>query len=235
MADYANRNTEDQRRRETGSDYGRSAFREGEQAHEAYGRDLSQEHVGSGSRLRVQDYVPDIHWNAMLDARAVSTLAVGAGLGLLAGVLVVGSRQPTQGRRQRNRSGNRNRRFSSVPVDETDELIASNKVEGTAVYDRKGKKLGEIYNFMVGKRSGRVAYAVMSFGGLLGIGSQHYPLPWSALDYDPERGGYVVDLDKDQLNGAPSHAADQNGFADPGYARRVSEFWLVTGAPPTVF
>jgi len=55
----------------------------------------------------------------------------------------------------------------SVATDETDELIASNKVEGTAVYNRQGERLGTVYNFMVGKRSGQVAYAVMSFGGLL--------------------------------------------------------------------
>src|SRR4051812_28383392 len=58
----------------------------------------------------------------------------------------------------------------SIATDETGELIASNKVEGTAVYNRQGEHLGTVYNFMVGKRSGQVAYAVMSFGGLLGMG-----------------------------------------------------------------
>jgi len=61
----------------------------------------------------------------------------------------------------------------SVVTDETWELIASNKVEGTAVYDRKGERLGSVYNFMVGKRSGQVAYAVMSFGGWLGMGESY--------------------------------------------------------------
>jgi hypothetical protein len=59
----------------------------------------------------------------------------------------------------------------------TDRLIASNKVEGTAVYDRKGERLGSVYNFMVDKRSGQVAYAVMSFGGFLGVGGSYHPLP----------------------------------------------------------
>jgi hypothetical protein len=65
----------------------------------------------------------------------------------------------------------------SVATDGTDRLIASDKVEGTAVYNRQGERLGEVYNFMVDKRSGRVAYAVMSFGGFLGMGQSYHPLP----------------------------------------------------------
>ena len=91
-----------------------------------------------------------------------------------------------------------------VATDETDRLIASNKVEGTAVYNRQGERLGEVYNFMVDKYSGQVAYAVMSFGGFLGIGENYHPLPWRVLDYDTRMGGYVVDLDKEKLRGAPS-------------------------------
>ena len=63
-------------------------------------------------------------------------------------------------------------------------LIASNRVEGTAVYNREGEKLGRIEYFMVDKRSGRADYAVMSFGGLFGLGDHHHPLPWDVLDYD---------------------------------------------------
>ena len=75
----------------------------------------------------------------------------------------------------------------SAETDETDRLIASNKVEGTAVYNRQGERLGSIYNFMVDKRSGQVEYAVLSFGGFLGIGEDYYPLPWKALTYDTAR------------------------------------------------
>jgi hypothetical protein len=97
----------------------------------------------------------------------------------------------------------------AVANDETDRLIASNKVEGTAVYNRQGERLGEVYNFMVDKRSGQAAYAVMSFGGFLGMGGGHHPLPWKALAYDTSLGGYVVDIDKDRLRGAPGYAADE--------------------------
>ncbi len=77
-------------------------------------------------------------------------------------------------------------------VDETDELIASNKVEGTAIYNRQGRRIGTLHHFMVGKRSGQVAYVVMSFGGLFGLGENQYPLPWNELTYDTNLGGYVV-------------------------------------------
>ena len=80
----------------------------------------------------------------------------------------------------------------SVLTDKTDELIASNKVEGTAVYNHQGERIGTLHHFMVGKRSGQVAYAVMSFGGLFGLGEKHYPLPWNELTYDTNRGGYVI-------------------------------------------
>jgi hypothetical protein len=117
----------------------------------------------------------------------------------------------------------------STATDETGDLIASNKVEGTAVYNRQGERLGTVYNFMVNKRSGQVAYAVMSFGGFLGIGESYHPLPWSALTYDPSQGGYVVDVSKERLEGAPSYtSSDVPDWSDPAYGRRVSDYW---GAP----
>ncbi|MGU3388950.1 PRC-barrel domain-containing protein [Methylobacterium sp. D53M] len=94
-----------------------------------------------------------------------------------------------------------------VAIDETPRLIASNRVEGTAVYDRSGRHLGAIHNFMVDKISGQVAYAVLAFGGFLGLGETHHPLPWKALSYSTELGGYVVDLEAGVLAEAPSQAA----------------------------
>jgi len=92
---------------------------------------------------------------------------------------------------------------------ETSQLIASDKVEGTAVYNRNGDRLGSVYNFMVNKRSGHVAYAVMSFGGFLGIGSSYHPLPWNELTYDTSLGGYVVNRTREQLEGAPAYSASE--------------------------
>jgi hypothetical protein len=114
---------------------------------------------------------------------------------------------------------------SSVETDETTDLIASNKVEGTAVYNRQGEKLGEVYNFMVGKRSGEVGYAIMSFGGFLGISQKYHPLPWNALTYDTGKKGYVVDADKERLMGAPSYQAGEEPFSRPEYGQQVRDYW----------
>lgn len=97
------------------------------------------------------------------------------------------------------------------------DLIASDRVEGTAVYDRAGKKLGSIDHVMIDKRSGQVAYAVLEFGGFLGMGTDHYPLPWSALDYVPEQGGYVVPLDEARLKDAPHYPQGERPAYDAPY------------------
>src|SRR6476661_4633410 len=72
---------------------------------------------------------------------------------------------------------------------ETASLIGSDKVEGTAVYGADEQRIGTIQRVMIDKISGKVAYAVTSFGGFLGIGEDYYPLPWSTLKYDTRLGG----------------------------------------------
>ncbi|TGX52149.1 PRC-barrel domain containing protein [Sphingomonas gei] len=114
---------------------------------------------------------------------------------------------------------------AEIATDETATLIASNKVEGTAVYNDDGEKLGSIYNFMVDKVSGQAEYAVLQFGGIFGIGSDYYPLPWDMLTYDTERGGYVVDIDKETLEGAPRYAADAQPAYDEAYGERVYGYY----------
>jgi PRC-barrel domain len=86
---------------------------------------------------------------------------------------------------------------------ETVSLIGSDKVEGTAVYGADDNKIGTIQRVMIDKVSGQIAYAVVSFGGFLGMGEEYYPMPWSKLDYDTDLGGYRVDVTEDQLRGAP--------------------------------
>lgn len=107
-------------------------------------------------------------------------------------------------------------RSRPVERDEDDNLIASAKVKGTKVYSTDGEELGEIDHMMIGKRSGRVEYTVMSFGGFLGMNESHFPIPWDALDYDTERGGYVVNIDKERLKDAPKF---DRGLA-PDYGAR---------------
>lgn len=116
---------------------------------------------------------------------------------------------------------------SEIETVETDRLIASNRVEGTAVYNRQGEHLGEVYNFMVDKYSGQVAYAVMGFGGFLGIGERYHPLPWKSLDYSPDAGGFVVDVTREQLEGAPHYGRDEDPWRDPAYGRSVHDHYGV--------
>jgi hypothetical protein len=112
-----------------------------------------------------------------------------------------------------------------VAIDETRRLIASSKVEGTPVFNPAGEQLGTIYNFMVDKITGQVAYVVMSFGGFLGIGEDYHPLPWRALTYDTRLGGYVVDIDKDRLEGAPRHGASEDPFVNDEYGAKVDAYY----------
>lgn len=102
-------------------------------------------------------------------------------------------------------------------------LIGADQVQGTVVYNLAGEKLGSVEDVMLDKVSGRVAYAVLSFGGFLGIGDRFYPLPWEKLRYDTERGGYVVDIDRSMLEGAPSYAEDEVvSWDDRAWGERVA-------------
>jgi PRC-barrel domain len=113
-------------------------------------------------------------------------------------------------------------------VQETGSLIASDKVQGTSVYNTAGDELGSIHDLMIDKPSGKVAYAVMSFGGFLGIGNQYHPLPWSILKYDTNRGGYVIHLDKQRLQGGPSYEVDQNpDWGDRDYETKIHDYYGV--------
>jgi sporulation protein YlmC with PRC-barrel domain len=93
----------------------------------------------------------------------------------------------------------------TIDKQETAQLIGSDMVEGTNVYRSNGDKVGEIERVMIDKHSGKVAYAVMSFGGFMGIGEDYYPLPWSMLKYNTELDGYEVNISEQQLKGAPKY------------------------------
>src|SRR3954468_21295351 len=98
------------------------------------------------------------------------------------------------------------------PLDqrETSSLIGSDKVEGTPVCRLNGDRVGTIERVMIDKLSGKVAYAVMSFGGFLGIGNDYYPIPWSLLTYNERLGGYEVNISEQQLKGAPKFRKDES-------------------------
>ena len=109
----------------------------------------------------------------------------------------------------------------------TSSVISSDKVEGTAVYNNAGDKLGSIDDLMIDKRSGQVRYAALEFGGFLGIGTDRYPLPWSMLKYDTGMGGYVVSLAKEQLEKAPRYERSAAPEYTDDYGRRVYDYYGV--------
>ena len=121
---------------------------------------------------------------------------------------------------ERERYGSDDQR-SGLPINETDRLIASNKVEGTAVYGLDGDRLGSIYNFMVDKHSGKVEYAVMTHGGFLGMGTRYFPMPWRLLKYDTRLGGYRVEMTHRDLERAPSFDRHSEPRFDTAYGERV--------------
>ena len=120
----------------------------------------------------------------------------------------------------------------STSTDETADLISADKVIGTAVYGGSGERLGTIDSIMIRKRSGQVAYAVMSFGGFLGIGERYHPAPWDALTYDIVKDGYCVGHSADALRAAPNYSRDELDRREYGHA--VDEYYggaTTTGAP----
>ena len=82
--------------------------------------------------------------------------------------------------------------------------ILASRVKGTAVYDGSGDKIGTVEDVVLDKQSNQILFAALGFGGLLGMGEKYYPVPWSMLDYDEDKGGYVAPLSKDLLDNAPS-------------------------------
>ena len=109
----------------------------------------------------------------------------------------------------------------TIERNSTHHLIASDRVEGTNVYNGDNDKLGSIRNIMIDKKSGKAEYAVLEFGGIFGLGSDHYPLPWDVLTYDTDKNGYVVNLTKEQVENAPHYPADKAPAYDDVYGRGV--------------
>jgi sporulation protein YlmC with PRC-barrel domain len=112
-----------------------------------------------------------------------------------------------------------------TPTTTPQSVISSDQVEGSAVYNAAGDKLGSIDDLMIDKLSGQVRYAVLEFGGFLGMGTDRYPLPWTMLKYDTTREGYVVPLDKSTLEQAPHYdESDAPAYTDD-YGRKVSDYY----------
>jgi len=113
------------------------------------------------------------------------------------------------------------------------EAIRATRVIGTDVYNTQGDKIGTIEDVMLDKLDNNIMFAVVGFGGFLGIGERYHAVPWSSLDYEPSRGGYVVPFSRDELEAAPAHSIEeltgQDGekVRDASYAYyKVPPYWI---------
>ncbi len=123
--------------------------------------------------------------------------------------------------------------MDTIPEIQTTRLISSGQVEGTPVYNLEGEKLGTVDSVMIDRESGQVVYAVMAFGGFLGLGEKRHPMPWKTMIYDKQREGYVVSLSREELEGAPNMNAGEYGeLGDRDYEETVyphykaEPYWL---------
>jgi sporulation protein YlmC with PRC-barrel domain len=106
-------------------------------------------------------------------------------------------------------------------------LISSSRVQGTDVYSTAGDKIGSVDHVMIDKKSGQIQWVVISFGGFLGLGESHYPLPWHTLKYDQRLEGYVTGVTADQLRDAPEFS--DRAWQDAEWGKRMETYY---GVPP---
>jgi sporulation protein YlmC with PRC-barrel domain len=106
------------------------------------------------------------------------------------------------------------------------EIMAASTLNGDKVYNMDGEDLGEIEDIMLDVRSGRIAYAVLAFGGVMGIGEKFFAIPWSALTLDADRECLVLDIEKERLKGAPGFDKSHwPSMADQAWADEVYRYY----------
>jgi hypothetical protein len=130
-----------------------------------------------------------------------------------------------------------NQATSEAVLDRSDHaLILGSRVNSTPVFNQAGERIGHVNDLSIEKISGKVVYAILSFGGFLGIGEKFHPIPWSLLDYDLERGGYVVPLDKAALEAAPYYdryeLSELGGPSHQTYGERIFGYYGPYGSVP---
>jgi hypothetical protein len=198
---------------------------EGRGAPGSFGDDVSKtrSQTGRDTQGRSPDYDDDrLGDDKLIDGRHATDLNLDGTRpsmdtsGASAGGSSASAQTPSHHAMGDNTDGMGRDRTDQVAADETGKLISADKVIGTAVYNSGGDHLGTIHSVMLHKISGRVAYAVMSLGGFLGIGERYHPLPWDVLTYDEEKGGYNIDKSDEQLRGAPHYSREEIEHLDYG-------------------
>lgn len=125
------------------------------------------------------------------------------------------------------------RSFASEANRPAHPLIPAGRVKGTKVFGASGDHLGEVEDVAIDKVSGQVAYALIAFGGFLGLGEHYHPLPWSMLTYDLDKGGYVVPVGKAELEGAPKFDRSRlSGWDDAEARSAILEYYARYGMLP---
>ena len=117
-----------------------------------------------------------------------------------------------------------------MAMQQSQSMISSGDVNGTDVFSTNGEKVGHIDHLMIDRQSGKVAFAVMNFGGFLGIGQDEHPIPWNALKYDTAQGGYVTGITNAQLDGAPQRTdawSDDRAWQERNFRYyQADPYWL---------
>lgn len=125
------------------------------------------------------------------------------------------------------------RSFASEQRTPEHPLIPASRVKGTRIFNTAGDHLGEVEDVAIDKVSGQVAYAIIGFGGFLGLGEHYHPLPWSLLSYDLDKGGYVVPLGKAELENAPKFdRSSLSGWDDADTRSAILEYYARYGMLP---
>lgn len=119
-------------------------------------------------------------------------------------------------------------------IRETHNLVASDLVVGTSVYDPNDNKIGSIERLILEKSTGRVSYAVLSFGGFLGMGEDYYPVPWQMLTYDESVDGFRVNLTKEQVENAPRYGTGEDYAWSGENSRRITDYYGIPGGGAAV-
>src|SRR5687768_15434251 len=105
-------------------------------------------------------------------------------------------------------------------------VLSASTLTGDAVKNTDGEKLGDIKDIMIDVESGRVAYAVLSFGGFLGLGDKLFAIPWSALRLRTEDHSFVLNVNKETLKAAPGFDKDHwPDFADRTWGTSIHEYY----------
>ncbi|WP_339949333.1 PRC-barrel domain-containing protein [uncultured Albimonas sp.] len=116
-----------------------------------------------------------------------------------------------------------------LQVDETPVLTPSENMRGVAVQGADGRSLGHVDHVVIDKRAGRLAYVVLAYGGVLGIGERLHPLPFDALAYDRSIDGYRAMVTRDDIEGAPHSLADERRWSDPEWRRKIDSHFAIPG------